>query len=186
MGQNRTPADPALTDRGWRGYDPRAAVPHIAAAALASAALLVGRWELGDISGLSDQPGALAVYALAVYALALAVWPGLLAVALYRAVTYTYRLTDRGLLVDRGFMSRPEPPVWLADVTGVVSGAGWLGRWLGVGWVRVTTADGRAVRMTGIRDPGVYAIQLREAVEKVKGQQPEVRSQGSEIRNQTT
>lgn len=169
MGQNRTPADPALTDRGWRGYDPRTAVPHLAAAAVASAALLIGRWDLGDIFGASDQPGALAVYALAVYALALAVWPGLLAVALYRAVTYTYRLTDRALLVDRGSLFPPEPPVRLADVTGVVSGAGWLGRRLGVGWVRVATADGRAVRLTGIRDPGTYAVQLREAAERARG-----------------
>jgi uncharacterized membrane protein YdbT with pleckstrin-like domain len=165
MGQNRTPADPALTDRGWRGYDPRAAAPQVAAATVASAVLLAGRWELGDLSAFANRAGALVVYAVV-----LAVWPGLLAVALYRAVTYTYRLTDRALLVDRGFMARPEPPVWLADVTGVVSGAGWVGQRLGVGWVRVATADGRAVRLTGVRDPGAYAIQLREAVEKAKGQ----------------
>lgn len=155
--------DPALVDRAWRGYDLRAAVPYVAAAAAASAALLAGRWYFEDLSGFANRTGALAVYALV-----LAVWPGVLAAAVYRAVTYTYRLTDRALLVDRGLFFRPEPPVWLADVTAVVSGAGWLGRRLGVGWVRVTTADGRVVSLTGVRDPGAFAIELRDAVAKVK------------------
>ena len=102
--------DRALTDLGWWGYDPRAAVPHVMVAAAVSAALLAGRWYF-------EMPGG----ALAVYALVLAVWPGLLGVALYRAVTYTYRLTDRALLVDWGLAFPAEPPAWLADVTGVVT-----------------------------------------------------------------
>jgi uncharacterized membrane protein YdbT with pleckstrin-like domain len=151
-----------LTDLSWRGYDPRAAVPQLAVAAAASAALLSGRWYLEELSELADRAGALAVYALV-----LAVWPGLLAVVLYRTVTFTYRLTDRALLLDRGSLFRPEPPVWLADVTAVTAGASWLGRRLGVGWVRVAT-DGRTVRLTGVRDPGAFAVAVRAAVETAR------------------
>jgi hypothetical protein len=146
------PDDRALTDLGWWGYDLRAAVPHVMVAAAVSAGLLAGRWYF-EVHG----------WVLAVYALVLALWPGLLGVALYRAVTYTYRLTDRALLVDRGSAFPPEPPVWLADVTGVVSGASWMGRQLGVGWVLVAVADARVVWLAGVRDPGAFAIRLREA-----------------------
>src|SRR5437879_4135584 len=114
--------DPAMTDVAWRGYDGRALLPAVAVAAAASVVLLSGRWYLAELSWLADRAGALAVFGLAV-----AVWPGLIAVLLYRAVTYTYRLTDRAVLVDRGFLARPEPPVWLAEVTAVEAGAGGVG-----------------------------------------------------------
>jgi len=149
--------DRALADRGWWGYDPRAMFPAVAAAAAASAAVLSGRWYLEGLSWLADRAGALAVFGLAV-----AVWPGLIAVLLYRAVTYTYRLTDRAVLVDRGFLARPEPPVWLAELTAVEAGAGWVGRRLGVGWVRLT-AGGRIVRLTGVSRPAEVAQRIREA-----------------------
>jgi membrane protein YdbS with pleckstrin-like domain len=149
--------DRALAERDWWGYDPRAMFPAVAAAAAASAVVLSGRWYLEDLSWLADRAGALAVFGLAV-----AVWPGLVAVLLYRAVTYTYRLTDRAVLVDRGFLSRPEPPVWLAELTGVEPGAGWVGRQLGVGWVKLATG-GRVVRLTGVRHPEAVAEAIRAA-----------------------
>jgi len=65
-------------------------------------------------------------------------------------------------LVDFGFLSPPVPPVQLAEVVGVAAGGGWLTRWLGVGWVEVRTAD-RAVRMTGVRRPAVFAEKVRVA-----------------------
>lgn len=144
----------------WRGYSPRAAAPAVAAAAALSAAVLAGRWHLDGLSALADRIGALAVYALA-----LAVWPGLVAVVLYRTVTYTYRLTDRGLFVDRGFRWRPEPPVWLADVTGATAEAGWLGRRLGVGRVRVEAVGGRVLTLAGVDHPEAFAAAIREAAD---------------------
>jgi hypothetical protein len=143
----------ALADRGWWGYDPRAMCPVVAAAAAASAVFLYGRWNLEGLSWLAERAGALAVFGLAV-----AVWPGLVAVILYRAVTYTYRLTDRAVLIDRGFLASPEPPVWLAELTNVESGA----EWLGVGWVELT-AGGRVVRLTGVRHPEAVAEAIRAA-----------------------
>jgi membrane protein YdbS with pleckstrin-like domain len=168
--------DRALADRGWWGYDPRAMVPAVAAAAAASVALLSGRWYLEGLSWLADRAGALAVFGLAV-----AVWPGLIAVLLYRAVTYTYRLTDRAVLIDRGFLARPEPPVWLTDLTAAEAGAGWLGRQLGVGWVKLT-AGGRAVRLTGVRRPSELAAKIRETARESEVRDSE--RQRSEVRSQ--
>ena len=167
MGQNDGPADGALVDRAWRGYDPRAGFPAVVAAAAASAALLYGRWALPGLSEFADRAGALAVYAMV-----LAVWPGLLAVLLYRAVTYTYRLTDRAVLIDRGPLNRPEPPVWLADLAGVGVGVGWLGRQLRVGRVVLREAGGREVTLTGVRHPTGFAAAVREAAAKVKSAAP--------------
>jgi membrane protein YdbS with pleckstrin-like domain len=121
-----------------------------------------GRWFLEDLSDLADRVGALALFALA-----WAVWPAVAAVFLYRTVTYTYRLTDRSVVVDFGFLSRPVPPIPLAEVTAVVLGGGWVARKLGVGWVEVRTAD-RAVRMPGVRNPQVFALAIREAAGKMK------------------
>ena len=157
MQRNRGTADGALTDRAWQGYDPRAAVPLAAVAALASAALLAGRWYLDDLTA-----------ALVPYALVLALWPGLLGLALYRTITWTYRLTDRALLVDRGFLSRPEPPVWLRDVAKVECGANWLARQLAIGWLRVTTTEHRVVILTALRDPTAFAARLGDLIAEVK------------------
>jgi hypothetical protein len=132
-------------------------VPLLTLAAAASVVLLTGRWYLEDLSGLADRAGALAVYGIA-----LAVWPGLLGVLLYRSVTYTYRLTDRAVLIDRGPLARPHPPVPLAELSGVAAGAGWLGRRLGVGWV-LLAAGKRTVRLSGVRDPDTFAEAIRAA-----------------------
>src|SRR5437660_357158 len=110
--------DRAMIDVSWRGYDGRALLPAVAVAAAASVVLLSGRWYLAELSWLADRAGALAVFGLAA-----AVWPGLLVMLVYRTTTYTYRLTDRAVLIDRGFRHRPEPPVWLTEITAVETGA---------------------------------------------------------------
>ncbi len=156
MPSHRRADDPAQADRAWVGYHPRAATPAIVAAAAASLVVWTGRWYLEDLSALADRVGALAVFALA-----WCVWPGLAAVYLYRAATYTYRLTDRAVLVDFGFWHRPVPPVWLRDVTQVRTGGGWMHRQLGVGWVEVRTPD-RTVRLPGVRYPEAFAELVRE------------------------
>jgi membrane protein YdbS with pleckstrin-like domain len=154
---NRRVEDPAQADRAWAGYHPRAALPTVTGAAVASLLVWTGRWFLDDLSELADRVGALAVFALA-----WCVWPGIVALYLYRTLTYTYRLTDRAVLVDFGFRHEPVPPVWLADVAQVRTGAGWLGRILGVGWVEVRTAA-RTVRLVGVRRPEEFADRIRTA-----------------------
>jgi hypothetical protein len=150
--------DPAQTDRVWAGYHPRAAVPALVGVASAWLLVWTGRWYLDDLSELAKRIGALAVFAIAWGA-----WPLLGAVYLYRMVTYTYRLTDRALLIDFGFWHRPVPPVWLPAVVAVQSGAGRLSALLGVGWVEVRTAT-RVVRLVGIRHPEALAEVIRKAV----------------------
>jgi len=167
VGQNQGPAERALLDRTWRGYDPRAGFPAVAAAAAASAALLYGRWALPDLLDFAERAGALAVYAMV-----LAVWLGLLGMLLYRSVTYTYRLTDRAILTDRGSFNRPEPPVWLAELAGVEVVAGWLGRQLHVGRVVLREAGGREVLLTGVRNPTDFADAIRDAAAKLKSAAP--------------
>jgi uncharacterized membrane protein YdbT with pleckstrin-like domain len=156
-------ADPSQRDLAWVGYHPRATAPAIALAAIANVLVLSGRWYLDGLSELADRVGALAVFALA-----WAVWPGLAAVFLYRTVTYTYRLTNREVLVDFGLFSRPIQPVVLVDASAVVVGGNWISRWLGVGWVEVR-ARGRSIRMTGVRQPNSFAAKIRVAIAAARG-----------------
>jgi hypothetical protein len=86
----------------------------------------------------------------------------------YRAVTYTYRMTNRALLIDFGFWHSPIPPVWLSEITEVRVGAGWLSRLLGVGWVEVKTMS-RGERLVGVRNPNSFAAQIRAAREGARG-----------------
>src|SRR5690348_16626494 len=98
MPSHRRADDPAQADRAWAGYHPRAADTAVAAAAVVSLLVWTGRWYQEDLSALADRVGALAVFAPV-----WCVWLGLGAVYLYRAATYTYRLTDSAVLVDFGF-----------------------------------------------------------------------------------
>ncbi len=150
--------DPAQEDREWVGYHPRAAIPQVVVAALASVAVWIGRWYFEDLSELANRIGGLAVFALT-----WCVWPALLTAELYRAVTYSYRLTNRAVLVDFGFWHRPVPPVWLSEVTEVRAGSGGLDRFLGVGWVELRAGE-RVVRLVGVRCPTELAERVRAAV----------------------
>jgi membrane protein YdbS with pleckstrin-like domain len=155
-------ADPAQRDLAWNGYHPRALAPAIGLAGILSVLLWTGRWYLEDLSELSDRLGSLVVFSLA-----WGVWLLLAAVFLYRTVTFTYRLTDRALLVDFGFIAPPVPPIPLADVTTVAVGGGWIFRCVGVGWIEVRTTD-RAVRLRGVRQPHLFAVAIRDAAGKLK------------------
>ena len=162
MAHPQPAADPAQTDLEWIGYHPRAMAPAIGLAAAASLVVWTGRWYLEDLSDFAERVGTLAFFATA-----WGLWPALGALFLYRTVTYTYRLTDRALLVDFGFLSPPVPPVPLAEVDAVVTGGGWLARRLGVGWVEVR-ASGRVVRLRGVRGPAEFAVTAREAVARAR------------------
>jgi membrane protein YdbS with pleckstrin-like domain len=157
-----TSTDPAQRDIAWTGYHPRAMAPAIGLGAGASLLVWTGRWYLEDLSDFTDHVGTLFVFILA-----WAVWPALVAIFLYRTVTYTYRLTDRSLLTDLGFLSPPVSPIALGEVAAVAIGGGWVARRFGVGWVEVRTRD-RAIRLRGVRKPELFALAIREAAEKAK------------------
>jgi hypothetical protein len=157
-----TNEEPAQLDRLWVGYHPRAAIPLMVAAATLSMLISTGKWYLNDLSELADEIGSLALFAVA-----WGLWPLLIAIILYRTVTFTYRLTDRALYYDFGFWYAPQAPVWLWDITTVHSGGDWLSRALGVGWVEIRTAD-RVVRWSGVRHPQQVAETIRAAVAAVQ------------------
>ena len=157
-------ADPAQRDLIWTGYHPRALAPAIGLASAASLLVWTGRWFFEDLSDLADRLGSLVIFALA-----WGVWPALAAIFLYRTVTYMYRLTDRALLVDFGFLARPVPPLALSEITAVVMGSGWVFRRFGVGWIEVRTSD-RSIRLPGISEPQLFVVAIRNAVEKLKEQ----------------
>jgi hypothetical protein len=147
--------DPAQIDVAWVGHDSRAMVPTIALIAAVSLLVWTGRWYFVDLSDFADAVGDWAIFALA-----WAVWPALAVAFLYRTVLHTYRLTDRAVLVEFGFLSPPVPPILLRDVTAVVIGGSWLRRLLNVGWVEMRTAD-RIVRLKGVRNPALFAERIR-------------------------
>jgi hypothetical protein len=132
--------------------------PAVALIAVASLLVWTGRWYLDELSDLADHIGGLAMFALA-----WAVWPALIAIFLYRTVTFTYRLTDRAVLVDFGFFCRPVSPMPLKDITSVTVGGGWLARRLHVGWIEVRSAV-QTVRLKGVRNPHLFAETIRQAV----------------------
>jgi hypothetical protein len=156
------PSDPAQRDLLWTGYHPRAMAPAIGLAISASLLVWTGRWYLQDLSDFADRVGTLVVFVLA-----WAVWPALVAIFLYRTVTYTYRLTDRALVIDFGFLASPIHSVALVDVTAVVTCRGWFARRFGVGWVEVRARD-QAIRLRGVRKPELFALAIRGAVAKAK------------------
>jgi membrane protein YdbS with pleckstrin-like domain len=136
-------------------------------AALASTFLQVGRWWLDTPSDLADR-----VIALAFYVMTIALWPALLSTLVYRMVTYTYRLTDRQILVDWGFRQHPEAPVKLDERCDVDVQVGWLGRTLGVGNVILRTSGERVVKLKGVRSPDAFAAAIRETAAKLTTCQP--------------
>lgn len=155
-------SDPAQRDISWASYHPRALAPAIVLLTAISLLLWTGRWYLEGLSAFADRTGSLVLFALA-----WAAWLALVAVFLYRTVTYTYRLTDQSLLIEFGFLSPPVPAVPLVDVSAVVIGGNWSARWLGIGWIEVRTAD-RSVRLTGVRKPEAFALAIRTAVARAK------------------
>jgi hypothetical protein len=150
MARRAHQTDGSAVEREWRGYHPRAAVPRVVLAAALSVGVMVGRWQMQDLSDFAERAGAWVFFVLSACS-----WLIMLTVA-YRLVTYTYRLTDSGLLVDFGPRNPPEPVIAWKDVTTVSHGASWFGRAAGVGWVRVT-AGAREVLLKGVRGPKAFA-----------------------------
>jgi uncharacterized membrane protein YdbT with pleckstrin-like domain len=155
----------ALVDRAWRGYDIRAAIPWVCFGIAVDVFVLVGRWSLNDLSGSAHRIAAIGAYVAALVGSSL-----LVTALLYRTITYTYRLTDRAVLIDKGYFSLYQPPIWLDEIAEVATRASWIGERLGVGRVFVTTAAGQTIRMTGVRDPQEFARLIREEIVRHRGE----------------
>lgn len=152
-----------LHDRDWRGYNVRAMMPLVALAGVFSLLDLLGRWFVADLSRFAEEVGSLVLFLPVVL-----MWSVVVALLLYRTITYTYRLTDRAILVDRGFRWPPESPVWLSDIQEVRAKYSTLGRCLGVGGVDILAVSGRTVKLTGVRDPLGFADAIQKQMEQTK------------------
>jgi membrane protein YdbS with pleckstrin-like domain len=148
--------DPAYRDLAWYGYDPRALAVLVVGMAILSWGVWLGRWYFEDLSGLADRAGALVIFLLA-----WAVWPLLAALFFYRTVTYTYRLTDRALLVDFGFWHPYQPPLPLDEIRQVAIRRGPFGRYLGIGTVEIQAVNRRLI-LPGIRQPETFVRRLEQ------------------------
>jgi uncharacterized membrane protein YdbT with pleckstrin-like domain len=155
----------ALVDRAWRGYNVRAAIPWLCFGVAVDIFVLVGRWSLDDLSSSAHRIAAIGAYVAALVGSSL-----LVTALLYRAVTYTYRLTDRAVLIDKGYFSLYQPPIWLDEIAEVATRASWIGERLGIGRVFITTAAGQTIRMTGVRDPQEFARLIREEIVRHRGE----------------
>ncbi len=157
----------AMRDREWRGYHPRAAIPTVVVASLVSLTLLVGRWVFSDFEILDSH-----VSAFVFYALAIVIWPVLLLSLIYRMITYTFRLTNRGMLVDWGFRHLPEPPLLFGELLTVEVAVSRLDRLLGLGKLQLRCQSGRVVLLKGVREPEGFASAIRTAQAEFKARTP--------------
>ena len=149
----------ALVDRAWRGYHLRATIPWFVFGIGVDIFVLVGRWYLDDLPDTAHRVAAIGAYVAALVGSSL-----LVAALLYRTIHYTYRLTDRALLIDKGFLSQYLPPIWLNEIATVKARTNWVERQLGVGRVYVTTEAGQSIRMTGVREPEEFASMIRAGI----------------------
>jgi membrane protein YdbS with pleckstrin-like domain len=149
--------DPAHRDLGWYGYSPWTLLPLALPLIVVSAVVWLGRWYFEDLSELADRIGTWTLFVLAWGA-----WPLFLLVWAYRTITYTYRLTDRALLVDFGFRHPYQPPVPLEQIIEITVHQGVIGRYLNVGQVHIRTPE-RSVLLPGVHAPQGLVNALRQA-----------------------
>jgi membrane protein YdbS with pleckstrin-like domain len=138
-------------------------LPGLVVGAAISAVIMLGA---SPIAGWFDWPKDWT--ALIRFWLILAGWLVAGVIWTYRAASFVYRLTPRGLHVDFGMMYRPVPVVPLKEVTDVECRAWVLRRLFGVGSVIVRTGKGSDVRMRGILHPERFADAIRAAVAKAR------------------
>jgi len=133
----------------WRGrasYRSQAALLLAGAVLVVVGAVLFPPAEATGIPGAVDAPSA--IVALGAVAMALA----------YLTVIFTeYTVTDRGVRVARGIVTRSEAEVRGEWITGTRVSQDVLGRLLGYGDVAVTTAGGTGAVLWGVADPARVA-----------------------------
>jgi hypothetical protein len=146
------------TELAWLGYAPVALVPSVVVLAAASTAIILALRPLVPVHVLHE----------AVDVPIAAAWLLQLFWVAYRLTGYNYRLTTRRLFRERGRLYPPELPLELATVVTVAAEQSRLGRWLGVGTVRVVAEDGPPWALTGVRRPGLLADMVTDAAKAAR------------------
>ena len=140
----------------WRGrasYRSQAVLLLAGAVLVAVGAVLFPPAEATGIPGAIDAPSA--IVALGIVAAVLA----------YLTVIATeYTVTERGVRVARGIVSRSETEIRGEWITGTRVTQDALGRLLGYGDVAVTTAGGTGAVLVGVADPARVAAAVEGVV----------------------
>ena len=164
MARPTDPTDPAEPDLYWSGHSGWAMMPGIVLGAVLSALVmlagsLVRRW-------LHVAPESTAFLRFWIVLLG---WVAAGLVWAYRGASFVYRLTPGHLYLEFGMLSRPVPPVPLAEVEAVECRAWTLRRLFGVGAVIVRAKGRGPIRLRGVFRPHRFACAIRQAVEEAKG-----------------
>jgi hypothetical protein len=150
-------------DIWWGAYASRALAPAFAACGAATG-LAVG-WYLWARHGSGELTVRYTTYALVglIWLFPLLFWA-------YNTLTFTYRLTNRRLLVERSFFSGGRGEVELARISGVVVLRGPWEKRTGVGRIRILADDSRqpVLLLAGIDDPGRVAAEIRHLAKQAR------------------
>jgi uncharacterized membrane protein YdbT with pleckstrin-like domain len=144
--------DPAEREQAWRGYSGWAMLPSFVICLLISLALLTGGWFFEDIRGFGDEHGSYLFFVIVwiIWFVQIARW-------IYRGSTFCYRLTDKHLLIDRGFLHLPIAPIPLREIALVQWGSNVVYRLFSLGWVTVHLKNGTRQQMSGVHEPEPFA-----------------------------
>lgn len=155
--------DPAETVIAQRGYSAWAMLPSFFLCALLSVLFLLSGWLFKEVRGLGENTGSWVLFVVTgiFWALQILRW-------LYRGASYAYVLTEKRLLVDRGFRWLPTPPIELAEVSRVRWGMHHLSRPFHVGWIAFTTRSGREEVLDGILNPREFAWLVERQLGKLR------------------
>ncbi|WP_157369730.1 hypothetical protein [Zavarzinella formosa] len=142
------------TDLVWTGPSLRALLPAASILLLTSVILLsAGPWLAGKL-GVEHEWATFLLFWLVVilWVIACGRW-------MYRGSSYIYRLTDRAIHVDFGFMHPPVPGIPLGDITGLDERP-WAWWFMNVGTVIIRSEDRPPVFLPGLARPRLLIEQI--------------------------
>jgi uncharacterized membrane protein YdbT with pleckstrin-like domain len=161
--------DPSESDIAWRGYSGWVMWPSFLVCGLMTLLLLVGGWFIEGIRGIGQETGSWVFFILTIL-----IWVLQFCRWFYRGATVTYRLTDKKIHIDRGFLSPPVESIKLIDIQQILVGQNLLGKWFGVGWVSIQSTNNRREVLEGVYRPEEFADLIRTQVSAIsKSQQTE-------------
>lgn len=155
------PSD-AETDLVWTGPGLRGLAPLASVLLFASVLLLsAGPW-LAGLLGMEHEWATLLLFWVVVilWIVATARW-------FYRGASYVYRLTDRAIHADFGFLNAPTPPMPLESIVRLENRPGaW--RLINVGTVIVHARDGSRLILPGQAKPAEFIDRVLAAQSRLK------------------
>jgi membrane protein YdbS with pleckstrin-like domain len=87
----------------------------------------------------------------------------------HRCFSFNYRLTNRRLFIDRGFLFPDRLQVMLSGIDRVEVAQDKFEKWLGVGKVRLRLRDRghETLVLAGVREPQTFVRQIEKAIQPV-------------------